>query len=88
MPTIARFYGISIQMFWNDHNPPHFHARYGNARAAFRIDTREILFGELPPTATRLIETWALARKAELEQNWERARAQQELERIPGPDAE
>jgi hypothetical protein len=31
MPTIAWFYGIAIQMYYNDHNPPHFHARYGNA---------------------------------------------------------
>lgn len=25
MPTISTFYGILIQMFWNDHAPPHFH---------------------------------------------------------------
>lgn len=86
MPTIARFYGIAIQMYWNDHNPPHFHVRYGNAHAAFRIDNGEVLFGELPMTARRLVEAWALARQAELQQNWERARAQEALERIPGPD--
>jgi hypothetical protein len=37
MPVIAEFYGIIIQMFWRDHNPPHFHARYGGAKAVFRI---------------------------------------------------
>ena len=37
MPTIAYFYGIAIQMYFNDHNPPHFHARYGRARALVRI---------------------------------------------------
>lgn len=88
MPTVARFYGISIQMYWNDHNPPHLHARYGNAKAAFRIDTGALLFGELPPTAHRLAEQWALAHRIELEQNWERARVQEALERIPGPDAD
>jgi hypothetical protein len=39
MPTIAWFYGIMIQMFYNDHEPPHFHARYGRGkghRPAFR----------------------------------------------------
>lgn len=29
MPTICQFYGIMIQMFWNEHAPPHFHATYG-----------------------------------------------------------
>lgn len=33
MPTIVQFYGILIQMYYNDHSPPHFHVRYGNARA-------------------------------------------------------
>jgi hypothetical protein len=35
-PTIAYFYGIAIQMFYNDHSPPHFHARYGDAKALVR----------------------------------------------------
>ena len=29
MPTISAFCGISIQMFWQEHAPPHFHALYG-----------------------------------------------------------
>jgi hypothetical protein len=88
MPTIAYFYGIAIQMYFNDHNPPHFHARYGRARALVRIADGVIFAGELPPTAQRLVGDWALARKGELEQNWKRARAQQPLERIAGPDTD
>jgi hypothetical protein len=75
MPTIAYFYGIAIQMFYSDHNPPHFHARYGRARALVRISDGEIISGELPPTAaphprmgagaaTRIggqLETWIVA---------------------------
>ena len=43
MPTIAWFYGIAIQMYYNDHEPPHFHARYGRPKAIFRLSDGEIL---------------------------------------------
>ena len=88
MPTIAWFYGIAIQMFFDDHNPPHFHARYGRARAIVRISDGQVISGELPPTALRLVREWALARRVELEENWQHARAHQPLERVPGPDAD
>jgi Domain of unknown function (DUF4160) len=88
MPTIAWFYGIMIQMFYNDHEPPHFHARYGRAKAIVRLSDGEIIAGELPLTATRLVRQWALARNTELQDNWQRARAHQPLEKIAGPDAD
>jgi len=88
MPTIAYFYGIAIQMFYNHHNPPHLHARYGRARAIVRLADGEIISGELPPTAARMVREWTLARRAELEKNWRRARGHEPLERIAGPDAE
>ena len=88
MPTIAWFYGIMIQMYYNDHEPPHFHARYGDAKAVVRLSDGEIISGELPPTATRLIRQWALARSAELQDNWQRARAHLPLEKVAGPDAD
>jgi hypothetical protein len=88
MPTIAYFYGIAIQMFYNDHSPPHLHARYGRARAIVRLSDGEIIAGELPPTAARMVRDWTLARRADLEENWRRARAHEQLERIAGPDAE
>ena len=65
MPTIAWFYGIAIQMFYDDHNPPHLHARYGRARALVRLSDGETIAGELPPLATRMVRAWALARRAE-----------------------
>lgn len=49
MPEISRFLGIIIQMFFNDHNPSHFHADYGNDSAALDIATLKILEGHLPP---------------------------------------
>jgi hypothetical protein len=88
MPTIAWFYGIAIQMFYNDHSPPHLHARYGRARALVRISDGTLISGELPPTAARLVREWTLTRRPELEENWQRARAHQPLQRIAGPDAD
>ena len=87
MPTIAWFYGIAIQMFYDDHNPPHLHARYGRARALVRLVDGQIISGELPPTAERLVREWTLARHGELEENWRRASARTS-ERVPGPDAD
>ncbi len=45
MPTIGIFYGILIRMFFNDHPPPHFHARYGEFEATVEIGTLEVLEG-------------------------------------------
>ena len=88
MPTISIFYGIVVQMYFDDHNPPHFHARYGRAKALVRISDGMIVAGELPPTAARLVREWALARRGELEQNWMRSISGQPLERIAGPDGQ
>ena len=38
MPEISRFLGIVIAMFYSDHAPPHFHARYGDYEVTVRID--------------------------------------------------
>ncbi|PZA10085.1 DUF4160 domain-containing protein [Rhodopseudomonas palustris] len=86
MPTIAWFYGITIQMYYDDHEPPHFHARYGRAKALVRLSDGVIMAGELPPVASRMVRDWALARRSELQDNWRRARAYRPLEKVPGPD--
>ncbi len=48
MPTISKFYGIVIQMYWNDHPPPHFHAVYAEDEAKIDIGTLEVIEGWLP----------------------------------------
>ena len=88
MPTISIFYGIIITMNWGDHKPPHFHASYGGARAIIRISDGEIMGGELPPAATKMIKAWALLRRAELEHNWTLMQTEQRFERIAGPDGQ
>ena len=70
MPTISAFYGILIRMFFNDHPPPHFHARYGEFEATIEIPTLNLLEGELPPRALKLVQEWAMMHREELLADW------------------
>ena len=74
MPEISRFYGIVIAMFYSEHNPPHFHARYGKNKIAVEIRTLRVLEGTLPPRAMGLVMEWASQHQDELLANWEEAR--------------
>lgn len=82
MPRISEFYGIVIAMYYAEHGVPHFHARYAGREASVAIDTLEVLGGSLPDHALRLVREWASLHHAELELDWERARAAQPLEPI------
>ncbi len=79
MPEISRFFGIIILMFHKDHNPPHFHARYGGEKAAIRIADFAILEGYLSPRALGLVMEWAEIHKDELLKNWDLAKDKQPL---------
>jgi hypothetical protein len=70
MPTISTFYGILIRMFFNDHAPPHFHARYGEFEATIDIGTLAIIEGHLPHRALNLVHEWAIIHKEELLEDW------------------
>jgi hypothetical protein len=82
MPTLSRFFGIVITMNWNDHQPPHFHARYAEHEAVIRLDTLEVEIGSLPRRALALVLEWASLHRAELRQNWGRAQTRQPLTSI------
>ena len=69
-------------MYYNDHAPPHFHAKYGDEEAAFRTDNGQVLEGAAGSRARRLVEEWWALHQAELAAAWERARARQELGKI------
>ena len=81
MPKISEFYGVVISMYHNEHARPHFHAFYGGSRASIAIDGR-VLRGRLPLRVMRMVREWAEARRAELLENWSRARKGQELVQI------
>jgi Domain of unknown function (DUF4160) len=70
MPTISTFYGILIRMFFNDHAPPHFHARYGEFEATVNIITLDIIEGQLPRRALSLVQEWAMIHRVELLEDW------------------
>jgi hypothetical protein len=82
MPEISRFFGIIIKMFFDDHNPPHFHAEYGSDLALIDIRNLSLFSGRLPPRAIGLVIEWATLHQQELLADWDRARAQQELLKI------
>ena len=79
MPEIARFYGIIIKLFFGDHPPPHFHAVYGERIGLFSIDTLEMIEGDLPSRAKKLVVEWANINKTELKRMWKT----QEVHKLP-----
>ncbi|MGB5942257.1 MAG: DUF4160 domain-containing protein [Leeuwenhoekiella sp.] len=81
MPEISRFYGIIITMYYNDHNPPHFHLSYQGYRAVIEIKTG-ILKGEMPKTAIRLSLEWLELHQTELLHNWENMEEQKPMKKI------
>jgi hypothetical protein len=71
MPEIARFLGIIISMYYDEHNPPHFHVRYNEFRASMKIDDLNIIAGRLPAKVRGLVEEWAETHQNELLNMWE-----------------
>ena len=79
MPTISRFFGIAIVMFFDDHGFPHFHARHAEGEAKVRIDNLEVIDSNLGRRQLRFVLAWAELHQGELEENWRRARAGETL---------
>jgi hypothetical protein len=73
-------------MYYQDHAPPHFHAIYGEHEAVIGIATGDVLEGVLPRRAARLVAEWWSNHQNELVENWDRARAGEPLNDIPGLD--
>jgi len=73
MPEISRFYGIVVQMYFGDHPPPHFHARYAGQTAKIDIDALAVIEGRLPARALGLVIEWAALHQQELREAFLRA---------------
>lgn len=82
MPEVSRFFGISIRMYFDDHNPPHFHAIYGGAEAEFGIDPLTVLRGQFPRRALGMVLEWAASHQQELLDNWDRLHHEEAAQRI------
>ncbi len=70
MPVLSMFYGIIIRMYFDDHNPPHFHAEYQGYKAQFDMDGN-LLKGGLPKRQQKYVEVWADIHRDELIANWQ-----------------
>ena len=82
MPEICRFLGIVIRMFYNEHEPPHFHAEYHGNKAVFDFNGNVMKGTLISRTATKLVREWIDLRVEELKEDWELARAGKEVKRI------
>lgn len=83
MPQISEFYGIQIYMYWNDHQPAHFHARYGEFEALVDIEQGVVMRGAIPLGQLKLILAWAELHREELLTNWAKCRNHEAPVRIP-----
>ncbi|MBI2970637.1 MAG: DUF4160 domain-containing protein [Gammaproteobacteria bacterium] len=82
MPEISRFFGIIIAIYFKDHNPPHFHAKYGEFEAQISIDDGAVLAGNLPRRALNLVDEWRRQHASELLEDWRRAAERKPLLKI------
>lgn len=83
MPTISMFYGILIQMFFNDHAPPHFHALYAEYEVIINIKTLAVMRGKMPQRALVLVLEWAQLNRDALLTDWELCEKNQMPKKIP-----
>ena len=82
MPKISEFFGISVYMYFEDHPPEHFHARYAEFEVVIRIEDLSVARGTLPPRALGLVIEWATLHQGELSEVWRQAQAMQTLSKI------
>lgn len=83
MPRLSQFFGIIISMYYDDHNPPHFHAVYASQEAELSIDPIRIIQGTLPTRVRSMVLEWAALHQDDLRSNWQLALDHQPLLKIP-----
>lgn len=81
MPTVSRFYGIIIYFYWQEHAPPHFHAKYNGAEISVEIESGQVV-GSFPKRAMGLVETWRKLHIKELLNDWKKAEERKALDPI------
>ena len=82
MPEISRFFGIIVRMFYNEHNPPHFHAEYSGNKAVFDFQGNVTKGNLSSRTATKLVREWIDLHLFELETDWKLAKENKEINKI------
>jgi hypothetical protein len=84
MPEVSRFFGIVITMYIHDHGKPHFHARYGEHLAKYRIEDLQVINGTLPKRVHALVLEWASEHREELMTNWNALQKDEPISKIEG----
>ena len=82
MPEISLFFGIRVTMYYDDHNPPHFHAEYNGQKVLVDIMEGRILNGAFPSRQLKFVLAWAEIHQDELMENWDLARKDLPLKKI------
>jgi hypothetical protein len=82
MPEISRFYGIIIRMYFADHNPPHFHAYYGEDSVEIDIQRLVVMAGQVAPRALGMVLEWARLHQTELIELFLTAQQNQPIHKI------
>ena len=82
MPEISRFFGIIIRMFYEDHNPPHFHAEYQGKKAVFDFHGNRLKGNLKSKTAAKLVREWVDFHVLDLEEDWALAQEGKEIKKI------
>ena len=85
MPTVAHFLGVTIKLYSNDHQPPHFHAFHGDDEIMIGIVRVNVMAGRLPGARLTAVLAWAHRHQAELLGSWQRCQNHQTVPKIPHP---
>ncbi len=68
-------------MYYREHQPPHFHAVYGDYEITVEIETGKAN-GRFPRRAQAHVLEWCEMHRQELMTNWNLARQRRELRKI------
>ena len=71
MPTVAIIDGVRIDFYFDEHPPPHFHARYAEFIAQVDIATLNVIKGSLPLPQFQTVKAWAVPRRKALQAAWD-----------------
>ncbi len=82
MPEISRFFGIIVRMYYDEHNPPHFHAEYQGNKAVFDLNGNMIKGSLKSRTARKLVREWVDQHENEIKNDWELAKNDEQLQKI------
>jgi hypothetical protein len=81
LPIISRFFGVVIYMYWKDHAPAHFHAKYQGEEAVIEIETGKVE-GRINARALGMVQEWRQIHRVQLIENWTLAEQKRILRQI------